>query len=446
MPMNLLVLIGVLFYFEQIPHERIRTSIQELSSNVDFSYLGLSSTNFTDTEDTLRMFGYSLQPQNVQFKFLNLDGFTGTVEETVKHNTETYEKESKRRIKEPLDYDIELIRPPPADKIDSYKRANATVIALARNAEAKGIIKTMKQFEKTFNDKFRYPYTFLNDEPFSDEFKKQIQAETKAHVNFVVIPAALWDKPLNIDTQKESEAMQQMADEDVAYAKMGSYHNMCRFYLGSFYNLPILQKYRYYWRIEPDVDFYSDLKYDVFKYMEGTKKKYGFTINLYDIHQSVKTLWVETLRFLNTGDNYKFVNPNGAHQWLLENKQQPHKTEYTQGYSTCHFWSNFEVADMDFFRSEAYDSWFKFLDSTGKFYYERWGDAPVHSMGVALFADKKDVHWFQDIGYHHSPYLNCPNSPNTDGCRTGAFTHGGSLENQNCMGQWIDYAMGKSVY
>lgn len=33
-------------------------------------------------------------------------------------------------------------------------------------------------------------------------------------------------------------------------------------------------------------------------------------------------------------------------------------------------WSNFEIADMNFWRSPAYSAFFDYLDSTGGFYYE----------------------------------------------------------------------------
>ena len=39
-------------------------------------------------------------------------------------------------------------------------------------------------------------------------------------------------------------------------------------------------------------------------------------------------------------------------------------------YNLCHFWSNFEIASMDFWRGEAYSKFFEYLDSTGGFYYE----------------------------------------------------------------------------
>lgn len=74
-------------------------------------------------------------------------------------------------------------------------------------------------------------------------------------------------------------------------------------------------------------------------------------------------------------------------------------------------WSNFEIADLDFFRSETYETYFDFLDSTGNFYYERWGDAPVHSIAVALFLPKDQVHFFNEIGYRHPPYEHCPPNP-----------------------------------
>ena len=33
-------------------------------------------------------------------------------------------------------------------------------------------------------------------------------------------------------------------------------------------------------------------------------------------------------------------------------------------------WSNFEIADMDFFRGDAYSQYFDFLDRSGGYYYE----------------------------------------------------------------------------
>jgi alpha 1,2-mannosyltransferase len=38
----------------------------------------------------------------------------------------------------------------------------------------------------------------------------------------------------------------------------------------------------------------------------------------------------------------------------------------------------------------------------------RWGDAPVHSIAVALMLKREEVHWFYDIGYKHDFFEHCP--------------------------------------
>jgi alpha 1,2-mannosyltransferase len=79
-------------------------------------------------------------------------------------------------------------------------------------------------------------------------------------------------------------------------------------------------------------------------------------------------------------------------------------------YNGCHFWSNFEIGSIKFLRSQAYLDYFNYLDREGGFFYERWGDAPVHSLGVAMFLKKSEVHFFNDIGYRHEPFMHCPPS------------------------------------
>ena len=50
-------------------------------------------------------------------------------------------------------------------------RANATFVVLARNSEAKGVEQSIRDIETRFNAQYQYPYVFLNDEEFTDEFK-----------------------------------------------------------------------------------------------------------------------------------------------------------------------------------------------------------------------------------------------------------------------------------
>ena len=50
---------------------------------------------------------------------------------------------------------------------------------------------------------------------------------------------------------------------------------MCRFNSGWFYRHPLMLKYKYYWRVEPSVKFFCDIRYDPFLTMMDEKKVYG---------------------------------------------------------------------------------------------------------------------------------------------------------------------------
>ena len=49
--------------------------------------------------------------------------------------------------------------------------ANATFVILARNWEVDGVVRSIQNIEDRFNAG-RYPYVLLNNEPFSDDFKR----------------------------------------------------------------------------------------------------------------------------------------------------------------------------------------------------------------------------------------------------------------------------------
>lgn len=90
------------------------------------------------------------------------------------------------------------------------------------------------------------------------------------------------------------------------------------------------------------------------------------------------------------------VNPHAPYRYMEERGDVPatwlnYFTDDGHTYNGHHFWSNFEIADVRFFAGEEYQSYFEYLDKDGGFFYERWGDAPVHSLGLGLWAQKSQV-------------------------------------------------------
>ncbi|KAL9715161.1 hypothetical protein Ac2012v2_001822 [Leucoagaricus gongylophorus] len=285
-----------------------------------------------------------------------------------------------------------LVIPPPP------KRANATFVFLCRNSDLAGVVSSIRQTEDRFNRHHQYPWVLLNEEPFTDEFKERVQVLTDAPVHFGLIPQEHWYQPDWIDEDRARAGRSRMMAKGIIYAGSVPYRNMCRFNSGFFFKHELLEPYRYYWRVEPGVQFFCDVTYDPFVFMEENNKVYSFTISLVEWEPTIPTLWSTVKEFVKR--NPEYLHPNNSLRFLSDNDGSR--------YNLCHFWSNFEIADMDFWRSEAYQKFFDHLESKGGFYYERWGDAPVHSIAASLFASKDQVHFFRDIGYRHDPFQHCP--------------------------------------
>ncbi|KAJ7273727.1 glycosyltransferase family 15 protein [Mycena haematopus] len=278
------------------------------------------------------------------------------------------------------------------------RKANATFVFLCRNEEIDGVVASIQSVEDRFNRKYRYPWIFLNDEPFTEDFKLRIGILTDAPVSFGLIPPEHWVQPDWIDEDRARMGRLDMMNQRIIYGGSVPYRNMCRFNSGFFFKHELLQPYRYYWRVEPSVKFFCDIQYDPFVYMEAHNKVYGFTISLEEYEPTVPTLWDSVKEFMTQYPD--FIEPQNSMDFLSDDNGD--------NYNLCHYWSNFEIADMDFWRGAAYTKFFEFLEAKGGFYYERWGDAPVHSIAASLFARRDQIHFFRDIGYRHENFQHCP--------------------------------------
>lgn len=354
-----------------------------------------------------------------------------------------------------------------------YKRANATFVMLTRNQEIDDVAKTMRSIESHFNQWFHYPYVFLNDEPFTPAFMESVRRLATADVQFGTLTELEWEFPEEVtQTLEYKERVEDQGDRGIMYGSMESYHKMCRFYSGVFFKHPLVRAHDWYWRIEPDVEFFCDITYDPFLEMIKNDKQYGFTVMIPELYWSIPNLFRTTKSFIKENNiklgslwklltnSYHYGNTNDTFldrtvynddnlsermsekviidklledtvngkldlntardQTRLEhllNRAQTvipafEDTFDKEEYNLCHFWSNFEIAKRTVFDNPIYEKYFKHLESQGGFWQERWGDAPVHSLGLALTLDFENVHYFKDIGYMHSSLPHCPkNAP-----------------------------------
>jgi alpha 1,2-mannosyltransferase len=277
-------------------------------------------------------------------------------------------------------------------------RMNATFVTLARNSDVWEIARSIRQVEDRFNKKFNYDWVFLNDQPFDDQFKAVTSALTSGNTKYGEIPKEHWSFPEWIDQDKAAKVRADMAARKIIYGDSISYRHMCRYESGFFFRHPLMLDYEWYWRVEPSIELFCDIDYDTFKFMADNKKKYSFTLSLYEYVETIPTLWESTKKWMKNhpehvveGNSMGFLSDDGG-----------------DTYNHCHFWSNFEIGNLDWLRSPAYLDYFDALDKDGGFFYERWGDAPVHSIAAGLTLKKEEIHFFNDIAYYHVPFTHCP--------------------------------------
>jgi len=214
-----------------------------------------------------------------------------------------------------------------------------------------------------------------------------------------------------------------------------------------FFKHPLLQKYRYYWRIEyvihpigplsmiftlvsgrPDVHFHCDVNYDPFLFMQEQNKIYGkdsilhhllffFWHIIYRLYDHIVRIWKDHQDFVEDCKRLVFALPfwrihfthaplqisqsctqNTSHQITLWDSCHPTTVRriicvtvsffvsssffvisFHDDMLFCIVWSNFEIADMDFWRGKIYTDFFEYLDSTGGFYYE------VHTIFTSVY-------------------------------------------------------------
>ncbi|QUC23577.1 uncharacterized protein UV8b_07818 [Ustilaginoidea virens] len=323
----------------------------------------------------------------------------------------------------------------------SKPRANATLVVLARNKELEGVIQSIKSVERHFNRWYHYPYVFLNDAEFDDNFKDTVRNHTSGKVEFGRVGPDMWGFPDWVDHKVAKEGIAKQGDAAVMYGGLESYHFMCRFYSGFFYNHPLLLKYEWYWRVEPEITYFCDITYDPFLKMIEHNKTYGFTIAVKELRETVPNIfrYASAYKRLNNltsqGLWEMFVEPKDAAveknkdqlpDEVLQNdpannappKIDPEEME-GEKYNMCHFWSNFEIAKLSWFRSKEYNDFFEMMDRSGGFWMERWGDAPIHSLAAGALLGVKDIHYFRDVGYRHTTIQHCPgNAPSRQLPRT----------------------------
>ncbi|KAJ2608844.1 hypothetical protein EV177_004763 [Coemansia sp. RSA 1804] len=303
---------------------------------------------------------------------------------------------------------------PPAQLAEAAThRANGCFVFVTRSASLTKVRRTMFDVEKRFNERHAYPYVFLSEQPFTAAFKRIVRKATNAPVHFGLIDQHQWQYPQWIDQDRAKSAIQMWADSNGAtVAAATGWRHMVRFWAAPVSLHPLLRSFRYMWRLEPGSHYTCDIVHDPLRLMHDRQISYAFAVSFEAMPDTVPTLWSSALEFIHdslSAHTLPSNNKNNSLGWILNNSSSSsRKLRPLHSYNRCEFLTNFELVDLDFMRSDAYQQLFDFLDRRGGIYYERWTDASIRSLAVAMLLGSDKVHWLHDIGYRHDLRYNCP--------------------------------------
>lgn len=137
--------------------------------------------------------------------------------------------------------------------------------------------------------------------------------------------------------------------------------------------------------------------------MIANNKTYGFTIAVKELKETVPNIF----RYASAYKRVNNITSKGLWEMFVE--PQPEKEESKpeddpnyhpplsenilesggnlpdidpeamegEKYNMCHFWSNFEIARLSWFRSKEYEDFFQMMDKSGGFWMERVSRTPT---------------------------------------------------------------------
>lgn len=162
------------------------------------------------------------------------------------------------------------------------------------------------------------------------------------------------------------------------------YRHMCRFFSGEIFHNPYLTKYKYIWRLDTDSYILSKIEYNVFDKLKQNNAIYGYVNIQHDHPGVIKGLWECSEEYFKRINKDHIFRPDQIHK---------HKNRV--------FYTNFEIYDMDWFKKDPYQDYYKYIDTIGGIYTGRWGDASIRYIALQSLAEPNELYFYNDIRYFH---------------------------------------------
>ena len=280
---------------------------------------------------------------------------------------------------------------------------NAAILILTQNTiERKIYLKTSLYFLfKNFNDIYKYPIIILHEGDYKErdiqEILAGIRGDYKNLVTFKTIDPEDFELPKYIDNDKLNKSID---TQIVPYWRNIKYRLMCNFWLNHF--TKYCDSYEYVMRLDDDSIIEETINNDLFKLCKEKDTIYMSNIVHIDCgicNYGMKELFLELFPekkdlldtlFVKTEieKNNVFYNKFKNLYQIINNKTIENKIEINM---PMMYYNNFFITNTAFWKRDDVKETINHINKSGNIFYYRYGDAPLQTIILSLFANDKIV-------------------------------------------------------
>ncbi|ORC93603.1 alpha-1,2-mannosyltransferase, partial [Trypanosoma theileri] len=283
--------------------------------------------------------------------------FIGTYRFFLPSETVVYQMEVVRRKPDPTNAPatqrvsiVEAVCTPALEGNNGRAQVNGVILFLTGKKERLFFKKALPLLEVNFLSRYPYPVHVFHEKMPQDrqEVIRDVLLSAR-NVTFEDVSQFWRTLPHGVSEEQLNEWMN--TPEQRRYHKRG-YRIMCRFWAGLVWQLPSLDSYEYYWRLDTDSFLTQAVPCDVFRLMQVNQCVYGYRRIHIDRLKVVKDLWPTFKKWAKTALSTSELE--GVSHFALNGSESEYKGII--------YYNNFELGTMALKRHPLYTSMFRFLD------------------------------------------------------------------------------------
>ena len=278
----------------------------------------------------------------------------------------------------------------------------AAIFVLSQNTvERKIYLKTSLYFLfKNFNTVYKYPVIILHegdyDERSKNEINMSIRSECRNLIKFQELDSCDFVVPEHIDIDKMNKCIEVAP---VPYWRNKNYRIMCYFWIKHFFKY--CKDYDYVMRLDDDSIIEEKINADLFDLME--KKDLNYASNLLHIDCSIcnygmKDFFIKLCPNSKEKLNELFIDHKLKNDvnyfnkfkevYEIINNSKYDENEFDMSMPVMYY-NNFSITKPIIWNSPEIKNIINEIDKIGYIFYYRWGDAPLQTIIMKIYNNKK---------------------------------------------------------